>query len=336
MKPTLQLRAEMAEQALNWPGSGIAKRTAFENTSDVEHFLSVLEMVVDAGLVEVHAYAILTTHFHLLLRSLMGDLPRAIQRLTLRYVRWFNRSRKRDGSLFRGRYKARLIEDDVYWECVVRYIDLNPVRAKLCARPSEYPFGSATLYGDPTRPQWLSTADIETSVAAWSGRGAFNHADYDDFALSADGTSVAQIVERGLSTTLHARTVPLTQLVHAASRRQRQWFEWKAGLADGSLPGHPIVTLDGFDRIVGRLPDALRSDQSLNAGLLRELCGASYQEIADRLASATSTAFSGVRAHEKRCRTDASYRAVVARIVDRLVLSTVPIPSRSVLSQRRA
>ena len=48
-------------------------------------------------------------------------------------------------SLFRGRYKARLIEDDVYWETVVRYIDLNPVRARMCTVPSAYPFGSARI-----------------------------------------------------------------------------------------------------------------------------------------------------------------------------------------------
>lgn len=173
---------------------GIAKRTVFENGHDVEQFLELLEAIVLAGWVEIHAFAILTTHFHMLVRSLAGELPRAMHALLLGYVRWFNRARKRDGSLFRGRYRARLIEDDVYWETVVRYIDLNPVRARMCTVPSEHPFGSARLYSRPNRPAWLTTRAIERTVAARYLRDAPLPTDFDRFAMAAHPKALAQRV----------------------------------------------------------------------------------------------------------------------------------------------
>jgi len=143
---------------------GITKRTVLENGHDVEQFLALLAAVVEAGWLEVHAFAILTTHFHLRVRSLCGELPRALRWLLLSYVRWFNRARKRDGSLFRGRYKARLIEDDVYWETVVRYIDLNPVRARTCTVPSAYARTSVAARSTGTIVRswpgsWISSCD---------------------------------------------------------------------------------------------------------------------------------------------------------------------------------
>ena len=220
---------------------GVAKRTVFEGRLDVEQFLALLQALVQAGVLEVHAFALLTTHFHLLVRSVTGELPRAMHGLMLGYVRWFNRGRKRDGPLFRGRYRARLIEDEVYWATVVRYIDLNPVRARMCALPSEYPFGSARLYARPTRPSWLTTGPIDRMVAASRARRLVRELGHDGLALAADPEAVARIVERGLEATPHARTVPLADLVLSASRRQQRWFAWKAGLADGTRPGTMVV-----------------------------------------------------------------------------------------------
>ena len=54
------------------------------------------------GLLEVHAYSVLTTHYHLLVRSPSGQMAVAMQRVGNRYVRWFNRRARRDGPLFRG------------------------------------------------------------------------------------------------------------------------------------------------------------------------------------------------------------------------------------------
>lgn len=311
---------------------GIAKRTVFESGHDVEQFQALLEAVVQAGWLEVHAFAILTTHFHLLVRSLHGELSRAMQWLLLSYVRWFNRARNRDGSLFRGRFKARLIEDDVYWETVVRYIDLNPVRARMCALPSAYPFGSARLYAAATRPAWLTTKQIDRTVAAAYLRSTPLPTDFDRFALAAHADAHIQFVERGLDDTAHARTVPLADLVRSASRRQQAWFEWKARLADGTRPGTMVVPECLLVPFLERLPTDLREDATLPAGLLRELAALSFEEIAYRLGCSVSAAQRRMRAHERRCKSDGSYRKVVARTVDLVVRRSVPMPARGVVS----
>jgi len=78
---------------------GIAKRAVFETARDAEYFLALIGAAVAAGLIEVHAFSRMTTHFHLLACSVAGDVSAAMQRIVNPFVRWFNRTRKRDGPL---------------------------------------------------------------------------------------------------------------------------------------------------------------------------------------------------------------------------------------------
>ena len=71
---------------------GIAKRTLFEGLADVRFFLSRVARAVRAGRIEVHTYCVMTTHFHLLVRSLGGELSGVMRQMQLDYVRRFNRS----------------------------------------------------------------------------------------------------------------------------------------------------------------------------------------------------------------------------------------------------
>ena len=318
-----------SRRAKDYPGAwwhvtnrGIAKRTAFENGHDVETFLALLAAQVEGGLLEVHAYAVMTTHLHLLVRSRQGRLPRAMQLVFRGYVGWFNRARKRDGSLFRGRYKARLIEDGVYWENTLRYIDLNPVRARMCLVPSAYPFGSARHYASRERPAWLTTDWVEGVVAGEAAGAVFRREEYDAFSVSTDEGLIRQLIEPGLEARAHARTPPLTDLVRSASRRQQRWFQWKAALADGSQPGAVLVPVSVLDRVLDRLPGAVRTHRALRAGLLRELAALSFDEVAERIGTAASTAHAAVRSHDTRSRADTDYRVLVARIVDLAVRSS--------------
>ena len=75
---------------------GIARRTMFEREPDMEFFLGQLGEAVDRGEIEVHAFSLLNTHYHLLVRSPAGELHKAMQRVQTEYSRWFNRGRRRD------------------------------------------------------------------------------------------------------------------------------------------------------------------------------------------------------------------------------------------------
>ena len=110
---------------------GVARRTVFEGERDAGEFLGLVVQLREAGLMEVHSYCLMATHFHLLVRSPTGELARAMKLLQNGYSRWFNRARKRDGPLWRGRFLSRLVDSDEYWDLLVRYIDHNPVQAQI-------------------------------------------------------------------------------------------------------------------------------------------------------------------------------------------------------------
>src|SRR5258707_2098618 len=147
---------------------GLAHRPAFEGRRDVRSFLALLGRRVHEGQLEVHAFAILTTHFHLLLRSTKGELSNAMMWIENRYVKQFNKLRDRDGSLFGSRFRSRIVDTEEYWFNVIRYIDANPVDAGLCTRPAEYEFGSARMYCGGRSAPWLERASVEQTVVRLS------------------------------------------------------------------------------------------------------------------------------------------------------------------------
>lgn len=91
----------------------------------------------------VHAYALMTNHVHLLLTPAEPDsVARLTQWMGRQYVCRFNRRHERTGTLWEGRFRASLIDSPRYLLACARYIDLNPVRAGLVARPERYPWSS--------------------------------------------------------------------------------------------------------------------------------------------------------------------------------------------------
>src|SRR5687767_10732382 len=140
---------------------GIARRTVFESARDVRYFLALLACEVRAGRIEIIGFAILTTHFHLFVRSPCGELSEVMQRVLNLYVRYFNRTRRRDGPLFRGRFGSKPVWSERYARLLLRYIDQNAVGARLVFVGEQYPYGSARHYVAARRPVWLSTEWVD-------------------------------------------------------------------------------------------------------------------------------------------------------------------------------
>jgi putative transposase len=139
----------------------LGRRLAFESDIDRRFFLSLLAKAVRRHFLLVLAYSLMGTHFHLFVRSRIGDLADAMQFLLGDYTRGFNAHRERQGPLWGRRYFARPVRSPRYSQCVVRYLDFNPVKANLCRTPSEYPFGSAYHYARRNGPPWLDRAWVE-------------------------------------------------------------------------------------------------------------------------------------------------------------------------------
>lgn len=123
---------------------GNNRQAIFFSDLDRQHLLATLSEVATLYGVSVHAYVLMDNHFHLLATPPAADaLSRMMQALGRRYVGWFNARHQRTGTLWEGRFRAGLIEGERHLLACMRYIELNPVRAGLCAQADEWPWSSA-------------------------------------------------------------------------------------------------------------------------------------------------------------------------------------------------
>lgn len=140
---------------------GLGRRKIFLSDPDRKSFLHLLEEISKMFQLEVHAYSLLDNHYHLLVHTPQGNLGRIMRHLNGIYTQRFNRRHQTDGPLFRGRYKAILVDKDTYLLELVRYIHLNPVRAALCHHPQDHRWTSHRAYLQrASRPLWLKTEEV--------------------------------------------------------------------------------------------------------------------------------------------------------------------------------
>jgi putative transposase len=93
--------------------------------------------------VAIHAYVFMTNHVHLLASPASADgLSKLFQSVGRRYVQYFNHSHRRSGTLWEGRYRATVVHAEDYLLTCMRYIEMNPQRARMVERAGDYPHSS--------------------------------------------------------------------------------------------------------------------------------------------------------------------------------------------------
>jgi len=126
---------------------GNNRQAVFSSAADHQMLLRLLDESARKFGVALHAYVLMDNHFHLLATPSTADgLPQMMQAAGRRYVRYFNDSQGRSGTLWEGRYRATVIEAERYLLPCMAYIDLNPVRAGLVAEARDYPWSSHGHY----------------------------------------------------------------------------------------------------------------------------------------------------------------------------------------------
>lgn len=126
---------------------GNNRQPIFASSADYQALLGLLEHAAKRFEVALHAYVLMSNHFHLLATPQTADgLPKMMQAVGRSYVRYFNDSQKRSGTLWEGRYKSTLIQTERYLLACMVYIDLNPLRAGMVGAPQDYLWSSHLHY----------------------------------------------------------------------------------------------------------------------------------------------------------------------------------------------
>ncbi len=176
--------------------------------------------------VEIWAYCLMRNHVHLVAVPESKDgLAKAVGEAHRRYTRYVNFREGWRGHLWQGRFKSYVM-DESYLLAAVRYIELNPVRAKLVSNPADYPWSSAAAHVEGREDRLIVASPLREMVGDWR-----------EFLNSGIGTDDAEILR------LHERTGrPLgsddfitrleTELARVLHRRKpgpkRTWCTWNS------------------------------------------------------------------------------------------------------------
>lgn len=128
----------------------------------------------------LYAYVLMPNHFHLLMKVAEKPLSKVMQSLLYRYTRYYNQRYHQVGHLFQGRYKAILCDKESYLLELIRYLHLNPVRARMVRDPEDYPWSSHRVYLGDSDGVGIAVKEI---LARWSKRKRQAVAAYEQFVL---------------------------------------------------------------------------------------------------------------------------------------------------------
>ena len=140
------LRIEYEGALYHVTARGNERGKIFFSRADYLKFLEYLAAARTKYDFIVHCYVLMTNHYHLLIETPHKNLSKIMHHLNSAYTTYINIKKKRSGHLFQGRYKSILVDKDSYLLELSRYMHLNPVRAKMSARPGEYPHSSYGAY----------------------------------------------------------------------------------------------------------------------------------------------------------------------------------------------
>ncbi len=144
---------------------GIDKANIFRDTDDKTRFLERLGQTVEESQGVIYAWVLMDNHVHLLFRSGQAGISSVMRKLLTWYAQYFNRKHRRKGHLFENRYKSILCEEVDYLLALVRYIHLNPIRAKIIQTMAEldtFPWSGHRAIIEKENFPWMDVASVWT------------------------------------------------------------------------------------------------------------------------------------------------------------------------------
>jgi REP element-mobilizing transposase RayT len=173
------LRLEFAGALYHVTARGDGREDIYRTDGDRRLFLDVLGGVYGRFNWTVHAYCLMTNHYHLLVETPDANLSRGMREVNGVYTQRFNRTYDRIGHVFQGRYKAILVQKETYLLELARYVVLNPVRARMVRAPGEWPWSSyRAMIGTATAPTWLETRRVLSAFGETEAEAVAQYAQF--------------------------------------------------------------------------------------------------------------------------------------------------------------
>jgi len=136
---------------------GNHRRDIFFKANDRRILSDLIAEVIERFGARLHAYCFMTNHVHLLIQVADAPLGRLMLHIAGRYARTIQAALPTTGHLFEKRYHPVLVDADEYLLELLRYIHLNPVRARMVASPDDYPWSSHHVYAGNREESWVTT-----------------------------------------------------------------------------------------------------------------------------------------------------------------------------------
>ncbi len=180
------LRIEYEDAYYHVMNRGRGKQCIFPDERYYEQYLNCLNEAYKRFGIEIHAYCLMGNHYHLLIKTPRGNLGRAMRHIDGVYTQRHNRLKRTDGPLFRGRYKAIVVDAGSYILQLSRYIHRNPIELKkpLVKKLEDYRWSSFSAYINQAKvPDWLNRASVyseQSSRAKYSAYKAYVAQGNDD------------------------------------------------------------------------------------------------------------------------------------------------------------
>ena len=175
------LRIEYSGAYYHVMNRGQSRRSIFIEDQGRQTFLDLLADITRLWKVEIHAYCLMDNHYHLLLSTPTAGLARPMRHLDGIYTQKFNRVHHRDGPLFRGRYKAILIDAEEYFLSVVRYIHKNPLGSGVVSNIDRYRWSSHWGYLNKRQcAEWLDTRSVLSRLGGLKAYQRFMHEEIEE------------------------------------------------------------------------------------------------------------------------------------------------------------
>jgi REP element-mobilizing transposase RayT len=255
----------------------------FSDDEDRCRFYLLLQEGVEKFGHRIHAFCLMSNHVHLAIQVGEKPLSRIMQHLCFRYTQWVNSRQKRVGHLFQGRYKAIVVDADVYLAELVRYIHLNPVRAKLVKDPEKYRWSGHSAYmGQETLP-WLTT---EWVLSQFAQRLKTARRRYDEFVTYGKAEGHREEFHKGTSGGRILGDDSFVERAHEKSELSEEKSETLDEIIERVGKEYGLTEEEMSARGRQRHPAEARG---MIAYLVREATGLSLTELARRMKRDVST-----------------------------------------------